>query len=159
MTGDPIWLKIALGTVPVLAAVIAGYFAVSNTLNKRVERLKNLVEIQNSQTIDDPLHTVQRLIFRELSDLELELSPSSKSARRYTILFYCSSMGFYISWTLFFFEYKLHIILPAVIVSTLAGFVFHASASRAYDRAKVERNRRIEKLDAQQQQALRDKWL
>jgi hypothetical protein len=38
--GGPLWLKIVVASVPLIAALIAGVFALTNTVNRRVERLK-----------------------------------------------------------------------------------------------------------------------
>ena len=69
----PLWLKIVIAFVPpVLAAVIAGYFALSNTVNRRAERLKNLndVRISTDTSRIDPGHALEKVILRELKELE-----------------------------------------------------------------------------------------
>jgi hypothetical protein len=43
---SPLWLKLVVASVPLIAALLAGGFALTNTINRRVERLRSLIEIR-----------------------------------------------------------------------------------------------------------------
>ena len=64
--GDPTWLKIVLGLIPLLSAVVAGVVALTNTLNKRIERFKTLVEIRKDYpTALNPGNMLEEVILRK----------------------------------------------------------------------------------------------
>jgi len=72
----PLWVTIALGTVPIVAAVIAGSVALANTIGRRLERLKNLVEIE--QKIPKWINYdqgLERLMILELKGIERATTP------------------------------------------------------------------------------------
>jgi hypothetical protein len=87
--GGPLWLRIVIALVPpVLAAILAGYFALSNTVNRRAERLKNLNDIRvssNSEWIN-PDYALERIILRELKELDRATTPIIKWQRRFYYL-------------------------------------------------------------------------
>jgi hypothetical protein len=84
----PLWLRItiALGP-PALAALIAGYFALSNTVSRRIERLKDLNDIRVSSNTDfiNPDYALERIMLRELRDLDRATTPILKWRRRFSI--------------------------------------------------------------------------
>jgi hypothetical protein len=98
----PLWLRIsiALGP-PALAAIIAGYFALSNTVNRRAERLKNLNEVRASYPeLINPNYALERIILRELGALARATTPAYKFQRRFylvglplvTVLWACNAV-------------------------------------------------------------------
>ncbi|SID51470.1 Uncharacterised protein [Mycobacteroides abscessus subsp. abscessus] len=65
--GTPLWLKIVLGVIPLIASMLAGAFLLTNTIARRIERLKNLVGILKD--IPDwlnPNQSVERMIATDL---------------------------------------------------------------------------------------------
>ncbi|VEG57093.1 Uncharacterised protein [Mycolicibacterium aurum] len=158
MTGDPIWLKIALGMVPVLAAIVAGFFALSNTLNKRIERLKNLVEIQKAPDLIDPLNTVANLIYAELGRLERLTSPEGRKTQRGIRAFYCLTPVVYGSLVLSALGIGEPISTTVLAVSSLLGCGIFWITTRAFERRREYFKKRLDKLDAEYQQKLLDKW-
>lgn len=69
----PLWLKICIALVPpALAAIITGYFALSNTVNRRAERIKNLndIRVSSSPELINPDYALERIILRELEALD-----------------------------------------------------------------------------------------
>ena len=81
----PLWLKIVIALAPpVLAAVIAGYFALSNTVDRRAERLKNLNDLRLSvdATRINPYFTLERIMLRELRALNRATLPMYKIWKR-----------------------------------------------------------------------------
>ncbi|CDQ43188.1 hypothetical protein [Mycolicibacterium neoaurum] len=86
--GAPLWMTVALGVVPIVGALIAGTFALANTRSRRVERLKNLVEIE--QKIPSWINhdqSLERLMIQELKGIELVSSPLLKWYRRFAVTF------------------------------------------------------------------------
>ena len=83
MTNAPLWLQVCLAIVPILAAVVAGIFAVTNTVNSRVERLKCLTEIYakypKELNLDNALEIV---MLRELKAIEFAVTPTHKWDKR-----------------------------------------------------------------------------
>ena len=70
-----------------IVAVIGGAFALINTVNRRIERLKNLVEIRKG--FPDVLNkdfAVERLMLRELNTIERSTTPWFIYYRRRTYL-------------------------------------------------------------------------
>ena len=85
----PLWLRLAIALIPpVLAAIIAGYFALSNTVNRRAERLKNLNDIRvstSSECINQDF-ALERIILRELKALDRATTPILKWETRFYVL-------------------------------------------------------------------------
>jgi hypothetical protein len=84
----PLWLRISIAFVPpALAAIIAGYVALSNTVNRRAERLKNLNDIRvNSDTESiNPEYAVERIMLRELKELDRATTPKLKWEKRFRL--------------------------------------------------------------------------
>jgi hypothetical protein len=84
-----LWLRISIAVVPpVLAAIIAGFFALSNTVNRRIERLKNLNDIRVSEEPEwiNPGCTLERIMLRELEALDRATTPIVKWNRRVRLL-------------------------------------------------------------------------
>jgi hypothetical protein len=82
----PLWLRVALALIPVLVAVIAGIFAI-NTVSSRIERLKNLVEIQKGiPQVFNQDYAVERVMIRELNAIEMSTTPWYIWYRRLSIL-------------------------------------------------------------------------
>jgi hypothetical protein len=83
----PLWLRISIAVVPpALAAIIAGYFALSNTVNGRTERLKVLVEIYKQYPNPlNPGYALERIMLRELKELDRATTPTLKWDRRFRI--------------------------------------------------------------------------
>jgi hypothetical protein len=84
----PIWLRIVIALVPpVLAAIIAGYFALSNTVNRRSERFKNLNEVRKDYPERiNPGYAVELIILRELKALDRATTPNLRWRRRIWII-------------------------------------------------------------------------
>lgn len=74
---DPVWLRVMIASIPILGALIAGVFALTNTINRRVERLKNLLSIRDS--LPDSLNpggAVDQIILRELAAIDFGTTPA-----------------------------------------------------------------------------------
>jgi hypothetical protein len=72
----PLWLRAVLASIPLLVALIGGAFAIVNTVNRRTERLKNLVEIRKDfQQALNQDYALERLIFKELNAIERSTTP------------------------------------------------------------------------------------
>jgi hypothetical protein len=84
MTGTgPTWLQIATAFVPIAVALITGTFLLTNTVGRRIERLKSLVEIRK----DFPEgfnydYALERLMFRELWAIDRASTPFYRWYRR-----------------------------------------------------------------------------
>jgi hypothetical protein len=92
----PLWLKVVLAAIPVLVAVIGGAFALINTVNRRIERLKNLVEIRKG--FPDVLNkdfAVERLMLRELNTIERSTTPWAIYWRRRAYFAFALVYGVY----------------------------------------------------------------
>lgn len=104
--GLPIWLRIGLAAIPLVAAIIAGVFALLNTVNRRVERLKNLTEICSKlpEGIAPP-YALELVMLRELKVIDQKTTPKSKWDRRIHAFFYVSlPIGAALSISSFFIE-------------------------------------------------------
>ena len=85
----PLWLRMSIAVVPpVLAAITAGYFALSNTFNRRAERLKNLndIRVSNKPEWINPNYTIERIMLYELKGLYHATSPMFKWLNRFANL-------------------------------------------------------------------------
>jgi hypothetical protein len=77
---NPLWLQIVLAAIPLLAAGVGGLFALTNTVNQRIERLKNLNDVRKdvpeSVNID---RVIEHLMLRELESIDQATTPRMKS--------------------------------------------------------------------------------
>ena len=79
----PLWLKVALGVVPLVAALLGGLFLIANTAGRRIERLKNMVDIYKAcPGVLNPDYTLELLILRELSQVDFVTSPRMVKLKR-----------------------------------------------------------------------------
>lgn len=86
MTEDPMWLKIALGCVPLLVALVTGLFAWSNRVDKRIERLSKLVALR--EKVSEPINpgsALDKIILCEMWNLERVTDWDYKLLRRRVI--------------------------------------------------------------------------
>ncbi|WP_076203899.1 hypothetical protein [Mycolicibacterium fortuitum] len=69
----PLWLRLLIALLPpILAAVLAGFFAVTNTVNRRIERIKNLADAQaNMPESIKESRIVDTLILQELRRIDM----------------------------------------------------------------------------------------
>jgi hypothetical protein len=106
---DPLWLQTCVAAIPLLAAMIAGFFALTNTVNRRIERLKNLNEIRKdvpeSVNIDQ---IIEHLMLRELESIDQATTPKMKWLRRFQIIIYAFLIAAYM-WTAYRFLTVHHI--------------------------------------------------
>lgn len=85
--GIPLWLRIALGVVPLLAALIGGAFALANTLNRRIERLKNLTDtLDKFPSWLNYDNGIERLMLDELHGIERATTPWYRWYRRVVVV-------------------------------------------------------------------------
>lgn len=83
----PLWLRILIASIPVLVALIGGAFLLANTVNRRTERLKNLVEIRKGFADGFNYdYTLERLMFRELQAIDQATTPWYRWYRRSLIV-------------------------------------------------------------------------
>ncbi len=83
----PLWFRAVVASIPLLVAVIAGAFALINTVNSRTERLKNLVEIQKGiLRVLNQDYMIERVMIRELNAIEKSTTPWYVLRRRRIIL-------------------------------------------------------------------------
>lgn len=74
---DPLWLRVAIASIPILGALIAGVFALTNTINRRVERLKNLLAVRDSLPGSlNPGNAVEQIILLELAAIDFGTTPA-----------------------------------------------------------------------------------
>ena len=86
MTEDPMWLKIALGSVPLLVALVTGLFAWSNRVDEKIERLSNLVALrENVSEQINPGSALDKIILCEMWNIERATDWDYKLLRRRTI--------------------------------------------------------------------------
>ncbi|MBN7493588.1 hypothetical protein I3U56_24350 [Mycobacteroides abscessus subsp. abscessus] len=86
-TQPPVWIQILLASVPLLAAIIAGIFALTNTVGRRIERLKNLTELhKNYPPALNPNNALEIAMLRELKALEFATTPTHKWDKRLHLL-------------------------------------------------------------------------
>jgi hypothetical protein len=83
----PLWLRVVIASIPVLVALIGGAFTLINTVNRRIERLKNLVEIRKEfpDTLNQD-YAIERVMVRELNAIEKSTTPWYVWYRRSLIL-------------------------------------------------------------------------
>jgi len=83
----PIWLQIVFASVPILAAIIAGSFAWTNTVGRRIERLDHLtdlyVKFPKELNLD---HALEVIMLRELQAIEWSITPTHKWNRRIHVI-------------------------------------------------------------------------
>lgn len=80
--GDPIWLKLVLGLVPLLTALIGGAFAVTNTVNRRIERFKSLADLRKEYpTSLNPRDALETITVRELVGIYQATDPTLRKIR------------------------------------------------------------------------------
>jgi hypothetical protein len=122
----PLWLQITLACVPLLAALIAGIFALTNTVSRRTDRLKSLVEIHKE--FPDPLnvdYALERIMLRELEAIDVATTPILKWDRRFRIASVVIAFSWYATVALHFL---LHIGKNSVYgpISASLGFLIGA---------------------------------
>lgn len=96
--GTPLWLKIVLGVIPLVASMLAGAFLLTNTVARRIERLKNLVGILKD--IPDwlnPNQSIERMIANDLVRIVRLRSPKIKRLKRISVAIYLLFVAFYMS--------------------------------------------------------------
>ncbi len=81
--GDPTWLKVLLGLIPVVTALLGGGFAAMNTLSRRVDRFKSLDEVRKTYPVTlNPDKTLEAVIIRELYVIDRITQPDNRKSRR-----------------------------------------------------------------------------
>src|SRR5262245_1129421 len=74
--GEPLWLRIAIALIPLAGTLIAAYFAQVNTVNRRIERLRNLSEIRKDfPDWLNPDYALEQVILRELRAIDFATTP------------------------------------------------------------------------------------
>ena len=81
----PLWLAVIGTFIPLVSALVGGFFLLLNRRGRRIERLKNLVEVSKNLPIFIPSAdtSVQRAILRELQGIELSATPWFQRLREY----------------------------------------------------------------------------
>ena len=80
---SPLWIQLLVASVPILGAVVTGIFLLSTTLTRKVERLKNLVEIHKDYPSNiNPEATLERVMLRQLQAIEFATTPFSRLERK-----------------------------------------------------------------------------
>jgi hypothetical protein len=107
----PLWLRAVVASIPLLVAFVAGAFGLINTVNRRTERLKNLVEASKGlpEILDKEVlwddYAMERLMLREINAIEKSTSPGYLLQRRVTmtliIMFYCLVALYFLDLPLF----------------------------------------------------------
>ncbi|MBF9315247.1 MULTISPECIES: hypothetical protein [Mycobacteroides] len=129
--GTPLWLKIVLGVIPLIASMLAGAFLLTNTMARRIERLKNLVGILKD--IPDwlnPNQSVERMIATDLLKIVRLRSPKIKRLKRISVAIYLAFFIFYMSTYVSAVTdapISTTLILGAIGVFFLASYMFAAS--------------------------------
>jgi hypothetical protein len=80
----PSWLRIAIAVAPPLAAaLIAAFVALTNTINRRIERFKNLTDVYSKLPEKlNPGQTLEKLMLKELNAIEWRSTTINKWYRR-----------------------------------------------------------------------------
>jgi hypothetical protein len=94
-----LWLRIVTASIPLIAALMAGGFALTNTVSRRIERLKNVVAIR--EDFPDwlgPDYTLERIMLRELQAIDQATTPVLRWARRIRNLWAVVSICGYVIW-------------------------------------------------------------
>jgi|SRR6478752_3006342 len=115
---SPPWLQIVIAAIPLVAAVIAGIFALTNTVNRRVERLKNLLQIRKEYPVWlNPESTIELITLRELQAIDRATTPVLKWDRRFRMAVTIVGICTYIVIALHFLHIGKNIVLnPAIAV-------------------------------------------
>lgn len=80
---SPLWLQILIASIPLLAAAIGGIFLHTNTINRRVERFKNLVDASKSDILGvKGNHILRDIIVQQLMGLWNDTTPTLKWMKR-----------------------------------------------------------------------------
>ncbi len=78
------WFKLTTACVPLLASAGSAAFLFANRNGRRIERLKNLVQISTALPDQlNPNHAVQRAILWQLWGIELWVTPWFRLVKRY----------------------------------------------------------------------------
>jgi hypothetical protein len=94
----PLWLQITVACIPLLAAMVAGVFALTNTVSRRAERLKNLVEIWKDYPEPlNPDYALERVMLRELQAIDRATTPILRWYRRFRVVLVGLFVGFYVT--------------------------------------------------------------
>ncbi|RFZ35140.1 hypothetical protein DAVIS_04690 [Mycobacterium marinum] len=89
---SPLWLQILIASIPLLAAAIGGIFLLTNTINRRVERLKNLVDASKSNLLGvKGDHILRDIIVQQLMDLWHDTTPALKWRKRLRYIVFVST--------------------------------------------------------------------
>lgn len=79
----PVWLQIIIAIIPLAAAIIGGIFLLTNTINRRVERFKNLAEASKIDVLGPKGdHLLRDIIIHQLTPLWRDTTPALKRAKR-----------------------------------------------------------------------------
>lgn len=80
----PLWLRIVIASLPSVVGLIAALFALTNTVDRRVERLRNLTEIgREFPRWLDPDYALERVKLRELQAIDQATTPVLVWRRRF----------------------------------------------------------------------------
>jgi hypothetical protein len=80
----PLWLRIVVAAIPSLVGLIGALFALTNTANRRIERLKLLTEIGlEFPRWLDPDYALERIKLRELQAIDQATTPALMWRRRF----------------------------------------------------------------------------
>ena len=145
MTGsDPIWLKLALGLVPLLTALIGGAFALTNTVNRRIERFKGLADLQKDYpTSLNPHHALETITARELVGIYQATDPTLRKLRHRRLrgLAMCGIgyLALLLAWVHLLPTLLGGILGILLILIGIVGGLFVASSMRA-TKAAIEKN-------------------
>jgi hypothetical protein len=91
----PVWIQVVGLFVPLVVALIAGTFAISNSTGRGIERLKNLVELHSDFPPElNPNSTLERIMLRELEAIDLATAWGYRFFRRWLILSACWTLAF-----------------------------------------------------------------
>jgi hypothetical protein len=83
MTGSPLWLTIALGLVPIVTALLAGLFAFTHPLGKRIDGFKTLIELRAKiPKAVNPSGPLDKIIMSEMLMIERRTDPVIRRCRR-----------------------------------------------------------------------------
>jgi hypothetical protein len=83
----PLWLRIVIASIPALVGLIGALFALTNTVDRRVERLINLTEVgKEFPRWLDPDYALERVKLRELRAIDQATTPVLMWRRRFEAL-------------------------------------------------------------------------
>jgi hypothetical protein len=135
MSDAPLAVTVALGAVPIVGAGIAGFFALANTVSRRIERVKSLAEL--SSNLPTYSQTTRPMIIRELQGIRVSTDPRCRFLKKMIVV----SVVAYLAVFGLTFMPSLYNTSASSWITTIAALLFIASSyviSTRLDKRKLQ---------------------